>query len=67
MLFYNCLSTERNKKFKVLIKGYAILKNLRFSLLAAEEDKALYEDGAYEHKKRQKNTKAQEYLASISQ
>lgn len=42
LLFYNCLSTNGNKKFKPLIEKYAIFNNLRVELLATNKDKKLY-------------------------
>ena len=42
LLFYNCLSTNGNKKFKPLIEKYAIFNNLRVELLATDSDKELY-------------------------
>lgn len=42
LLFYNCLSTNGNKKFKPLIEKYAIFNNLRVELLATEREQKLY-------------------------
>lgn len=42
LLFYNCLSTNGNKKFKPLIEKYAIFNNLRVELLATKSDIKLY-------------------------
>lgn len=46
-LFYNCLSDNGKDKFKPLIEKYALLKNLRFDLLAKLEHKDLYTSSAY--------------------
>lgn len=42
ILFYNCLSTNGNRKFKPLIEKYAIFNNLRVELLATTEEQDLY-------------------------
>lgn len=42
LLFYNCLSTNGNKKFKPLIEKYAIFNNLRVELLVTEREQKLY-------------------------
>lgn len=42
LLFYNCLSTNGNSKFKPLIEKYAILNNLRVELLATKDEQDLY-------------------------
>lgn len=47
MLFYNCLSSNGNEKFKPLIETYAIFNNIRIELLAKQEHKNLYSNGAY--------------------
>ena len=47
-LFYNCLSSNGVDKFKSLIEKYALLKNMRFELLAKEEHRSLYAKSAYE-------------------
>ncbi len=47
MLFYNCLTSNGRAKFKPLIEKYAIFNNLREELLAKPEDKAEYEEFAY--------------------
>lgn len=47
-LFYNCLSENGKDKFKPLIEKYALLKNIRFDLLAKPEHRALYNNSAYE-------------------
>lgn len=46
-LFYNCLLDNGKDKFKPLIEKYALLKNLRFDLLAKQEHKDLYTSSAY--------------------
>lgn len=48
MLFYNCLSSNGNEKFKPLIETYAIFNNIRVELLAKQEHKDLYEEKAYQ-------------------
>lgn len=48
MLFYNCLSSNGNEKFKPLIETYAIFNNIRVELLARQEHKILYEEKAYQ-------------------
>lgn len=47
MLFYNCLSSNGNENFKPLIETYAIFNNIRVELLAKQEHKDLYSNGAY--------------------
>ncbi len=47
MLFYNCLSSNGNENFKPLIETYAIFNNIRVELLAKQEHKNLYSNGAY--------------------
>lgn len=42
LLFYNCLSTNGNKQFKLLIERYAIFNNLRVELLATKNEQDLY-------------------------
>ena len=42
-LFYNCLSTKKNINFKNLIEKYALLSNIRYEMLANEEERNLYE------------------------
>lgn len=42
MLFYNCLSSNGNKKFKPLIETYAIFNNIRVELLAKPSEQNLY-------------------------
>lgn len=42
LLFYNCLSTNGNTKFKPLIEKYAIFNNLRIELLATKDEQDLY-------------------------
>lgn len=42
LLFYNCLSTNGNKQFKLLIERYAIFNNLRVELLAKPSEQNLY-------------------------
>lgn len=42
LLFYNCLSTNGNKQFKLLIERYAIFNNLRVELLAIKDEQDLY-------------------------
>lgn len=48
MLFYNCLSSNGNEKFKPLIETYAIFNNIRVELLAKQEHKNLYKEKAYQ-------------------
>lgn len=47
ILFYNCLSSNGNENFKPLIETYAIFNNIRVELLAKQEHKDLYSNGAY--------------------
>lgn len=54
-LFYNCLSDNGKDKFKPLIEKYALLKNLRFELLAKPEHENLYDNSAYEKTSPQEN------------
>lgn len=44
LLFYNCLSSNGIKKFKILIEKYALLNNLRTDLLATEAERTRYEN-----------------------
>ena len=48
MLFYNCLTSNGQEKFKPLIEKYVIFNNLREELLANVEHKKLYAETAYD-------------------
>ncbi|MCF6347515.1 MAG: putative phage abortive infection protein [Flavobacteriaceae bacterium] len=41
-LFYNCLSSNGNKKFKPLVEKYTLFKNIPINKLHMEEHKNLY-------------------------
>lgn len=47
-LFYNCLSSNGNSKFKQLIEKYTIFKNIPKNKLYNIDDYKKYEEGAYE-------------------
>lgn len=47
LIFYNCLSSLGNEKFKPLIEKYSLLKTLPDNLLFNEVHKKIYEIGAY--------------------
>lgn len=47
LLFYNCLSTYGEKKFKPLVEKYQLLKNVPFEGLVIIEHKSLYKPNAY--------------------
>ena len=47
MMFYNCLTSNGQAKFKPLIEKYSVFNNLRFELLAKANDKEEYAQEAY--------------------
>lgn len=47
LLFYNCLSSRGNKKFKPLIEEYSFLNNLPTGRLITRDHKKLYDPNAY--------------------
>lgn len=47
MLFYNCITTNGQKKFKPLIEKYTIFNNLRAELLANTQDITAYSATAF--------------------
>lgn len=50
LLFYNCLSSHGDEKFKPLIEKYAVFNNIRKDLLAKPEDINKYVNTAYDLK-----------------
>ncbi len=48
MLFYNCLSSYGNQKFKPLIEKYALLKNMPMDQVLNSDQLSLYKKTAYE-------------------
>ncbi len=52
LLFYNCLSSNGDEKFKPIIEDWAIMNNLRKEMLAKQDDEGLYKESAYTYSRK---------------